>query len=280
MTEKEIMLREMKRYLPVLESLESIPKLWHNMTKGTGIATLNGYRNAITKGEAALKEDDCVTRKKDDLVTSESNSDDASVATLRSGVGNSIEQIAETWSCNAHDSVNHRYDGMSYGTHLAMVVGCARRFIHLIPEEKRETVIAACWAHDTIEDCRKTYNDVKNVLGEDVADIVFALTNDKGKTRKERAGWKYYQGIINTQYASFVKACDRLANVQYSINANNRMIDVYRREHRDFIKILYRSQYDEIFRELESLLNNEQGAHASVATEDHSSKAADNINNQ
>lgn len=44
-------LKEMKRYLPVLERLEAMPGTWESLTKGTGIATLNGYRNAIKQAE-------------------------------------------------------------------------------------------------------------------------------------------------------------------------------------------------------------------------------------
>jgi hypothetical protein len=42
---------EMKRYLPVIEALEKEPELWERFTKGTGIATANGYRNAIKQSQ-------------------------------------------------------------------------------------------------------------------------------------------------------------------------------------------------------------------------------------
>jgi hypothetical protein len=46
------LLSEMKRYLPVFELLEkNEPEMWDFLTQGTGIATLNGYRNAIAKAE-------------------------------------------------------------------------------------------------------------------------------------------------------------------------------------------------------------------------------------
>ena len=69
-----------------------------------------------------------------------------------------------------------------------------------------------------------TYNDVKKVAGSMLTEeqalmateIVYALTNDKGRSRAERAGEKYYQGIRETPYAPFVKLCDRLANITYS----------------------------------------------------------------
>jgi hypothetical protein len=38
---------EMKRYLPVLEAMESNHSGWEWYTAGTGIATLNGYRAAL-----------------------------------------------------------------------------------------------------------------------------------------------------------------------------------------------------------------------------------------
>ena len=46
-------IREMKRYLPVLERAESDPKLWAELTDGLGIATANGYRHAIAKAQGA-----------------------------------------------------------------------------------------------------------------------------------------------------------------------------------------------------------------------------------
>ena len=65
-------------------------------------------------------------------------------------------------------------------------------------------------------------------------EITYALTNDKGRTRAERAGEKYYQGIRETPYAPFVKLCDRLANITYSCAGTNRdnlrMKEVYKSE--------------------------------------------------
>ena len=70
-------------------------------------------------------------------------------------------------------------------------------------------------------------------------EIVYALTNDKGRTRAERAGEKYYQGIRETPYAPFVKLCDRLANITYSCtgegNKGTRMREVYKGEMPHFL---------------------------------------------
>ena len=105
----------------------------------------------------------------------------------------------------------------------------------------------SAYFHDAIEDARLTYNDVKHearqFLSEGqipmAAEIVYALTNDKGRTRAERAGEKYYKGIRETPYAPFVKLCDRLANVTFScsndIGNNQRMKEVYKNEMMHFL---------------------------------------------
>ena len=71
------------------------------------------------------------------------------------------------------------------------------------------------------------------------AEIVYALTNEKGRSRAERAGEKYFQGIRETPYAPCVKLADRLANTTYSYRCSNalnaHMKDVYREELPQFL---------------------------------------------
>jgi hypothetical protein len=47
MTREEIKV-ELIRYLPVLERAEADPEIWEKLTKGLGIATLNGLRKAVS----------------------------------------------------------------------------------------------------------------------------------------------------------------------------------------------------------------------------------------
>ena len=144
-----------------------------------------------------------------------------------------------SFAISAHHDTNHQYDGKPYSVHLAMVAYFAQKYVHYIPKNLQELVISACWLHDTIEDCRLTYNDILKVSGSGVvADIVYAVSNEKGKNRKQRANDKYYEGIRRTPFATFVKLCDRLANVTYSLDTNSKMFSVYQQEHDDFIKQL------------------------------------------
>lgn len=144
-----------------------------------------------------------------------------------------------------HASVNQTYDKVHpYGFHLDMVADSVYKYGYCVCARESDMLplFFGAFYHDSIEDARMTYNDVtkaaKQYMDEEqafvAAEIVYALTNDKGRTRAERAGEKYYQGIRETPYAPFVKLADRLANITYSFShgneANTHMKEVYRNE--------------------------------------------------
>lgn len=155
-----------------------------------------------------------------------------------------IERIRQS-AHELHQSVNQTYgDLLPYGYHLDMVVNGIRDFGYLVctKEEDVLPLFFGGYYHDSIEDARLTYNDVmgiaRDMMTEEQAlmatEIVYALTNDKGRNRAERAGEAYYKGIRETPYAPFVKLCDRLANITYSCSemngSNKRMKEVYKKE--------------------------------------------------
>lgn len=160
-----------------------------------------------------------------------------------------------------HQSVNQTYgDSLPYGFHLDMVVDLIRRFGHLVcaGEEDVLPLFFGGFYHDSIEDARLTYNDVKKVARQWMTDeqalmaveIVYALTNDKGRNRAERAGEKYYKGIRETPYAPFVKLCDRLANTTFSCSddeGNPRMREVYKQEMPHFLRAINPHSGDQRF---------------------------------
>lgn len=155
-----------------------------------------------------------------------------------------IEEIR--WSAHKlHQSVNQVYGkNLPYGFHLDMVADEAREFGYLVCEKEDDVVplLFGAYYHDSIEDARLTYNDVMKVARQYMSgdqalmatEIVYALTNDKGRTRAERAGERYYAGIRETPYAPFMKLCDRVANITFSCSEkdadNLRMKEIYKQE--------------------------------------------------
>lgn len=147
------------------------------------------------------------------------------------------------WCIDQHRNTNHYYDKyLPYEFHLRMVVQVFKDFKHLLAKlnlidgtDQDDIFELSCYGHDLIEDTRTSYNDVKKVLGEMAANIIYAVSNEKGKTRSERANDKYYEGIRNTIGAVFVKLCDRIANVQYSKLTKSRMFEMYKNENEHFM---------------------------------------------
>ena len=161
-----------------------------------------------------------------------------------------IEEIRQS-AWDLHNSVGQTYgDTLPYGHHLDMVVSELRRYAHLVltSEEDVLPLFFGGYYHDSIEDARLTYNDVMQTAqhwmnseqARMATEIVYALTNDKGRTREERAGEHYYEGIRQTPYAPLVKLCDRMANVSHSCASNDatnqRMRKVYSQEMPHFLK--------------------------------------------
>ncbi|MCH5306545.1 MAG: hypothetical protein J1E37_00590 [Prevotella sp.] len=161
-----------------------------------------------------------------------------------------------------HQSVNQTYGpALPYGYHLDMVVQGIRCFGHLVcvAEEDVLPLFFGGYYHDSIEDARLTYNDVMETarqwLTEEQAvvatEIVYALTNDKGRSRAERAGESYYNGIRETPFAPFVKLCDRLANITFSCTGDDTksryMKRVYKQEMPHFLKAITPNSEDPRF---------------------------------
>lgn len=152
-----------------------------------------------------------------------------------------------------HASVNHAYDRIRpYGFHLDMVVNWVRNFIEEVCQDEKDVlpIFFAAFYHDSIEDARLSYNDVMKIASELMdeeqaflaTEIVYALTNEKGRNRAERANEKYFAGIREIPYAPFVKLADRLANTSYAFSKGTadslRMSKVYREELPSFLEAL------------------------------------------
>ena len=145
---------------------------------------------------------------------------------------------AQQYARQCHTQTNHTYNGKHYEFHLEMVFDFAVKYAHLVPENQRDNFLAAAWVHDVIEDCRETYANVLAATNKEVADLAYALTNEKGKTRSERANAKYYEGIKQVPYAVLLKVCDRLANLSYSIETSAKKTEMYVRENESFMQHL------------------------------------------
>jgi len=135
------------------------------------------------------------------------------------------EERAELVAQKVH--ANQSYDIYPYMYHVKQVVNVAKELGY------DEEIIIGCYLHDSMEDGNLSYNDIKKAFGKNVAEIVFAVTDELGRNRTERKE-KTYPKIKANWKATVVKLCDRIANVRQSRKYNEELFAMYIKECSDF----------------------------------------------
>jgi guanosine-3',5'-bis(diphosphate) 3'-pyrophosphohydrolase len=100
------------------------------------------------------------------------------------------------------------------------------------------------YLHDVLEDTKTSYLEIKNIFGDLTANCVSLLTDESGQTRAERKAKTYAKLALaegSHTLALIVKTADRLANVNECVNqGNQKLLFVYRQEHPEFKKAVFR----------------------------------------
>lgn len=123
---------------------------------------------------------------------------------------------------------NQSYDIYPYGYHFRQVKRIAEELGY------DESIVVSCILHDTLEDTDLSYKDLKKAFGEEVAEIVFCVTDELGRNRKEKK-MKTYPKIKSNWKATVVKVCDRIANMQQSKEYNENLFKMYQKEYSDLV---------------------------------------------
>lgn len=164
---------------------------------------------------------------------------------------NTERKKAMEFAQKAH--ANHMYDHFPYFKHLQDVVNVLIRFGYTDPD-----LLDAGWCHDTMEDAGKSYSDIKKELGIEVAEIVYCVTDEKGRNRKEKKE-KTLPGIRANPDAIIIKLADRIANCEHSnvyAGDDKNFLDMYRKEYKLFRWALFVPGHAvEMWNTLDALMN-------------------------
>ena len=157
-----------------------------------------------------------------------------------------------------HDNVcNQKYNKtLPYSFHLEMVEAQAYLFKHHIysDEPYNSDIWNGIYGHDSIEDARLTYNDIVERFGDAVAEIIYLCTENKGRNRAERKNDVFYHALKTNRDAIFVKLCDLIANVKFSLLTNSSMFNKYKAEYNQKTKpMLYTEEFKDMFDYLDSI---------------------------
>ena len=138
---------------------------------------------------------------------------------------------ALSFAADLHDKAQCSYGGREYAVHLIAVHEVARNFDYLLDPEDREDVFVATALHDLLEDTELEESELVKLFGKKIFGIVMLVTDKPGDSRKERHQ-NTYPSLATSVLASYVKICDRIANVEDALaTLNVPKITMYRKEH-------------------------------------------------
>jgi len=125
--------------------------------------------------------------------------------------------------------------------------------------DRNRRLVMAGYLHDVLEDTVATTEELSDAFGQEVADLVEAVTNEPGKNRRERHS-KTYCKTLAVPDAVILKLADRIANVESCLGESKPLFRMYLKEHGGFRDTLYRKgEVDEMWLHLERMLGWEEG---------------------
>lgn len=110
-----------------------------------------------------------------------------------------------------------------------------------INDDYYSPIMIAGYLHDIIEDTKVTREDLEREFNSDVAELVWRVTDESGRNRKERKA-KTMPKILGDPRSVIIKIADRLGNIENCIKYDNQqhkysssLYGMYRGENQGFI---------------------------------------------
>jgi (p)ppGpp synthase/HD superfamily hydrolase len=147
------------------------------------------------------------------------------------------EQIkkAMTYAQQAH--MAQTYDGYPYFKHLEDVYNVLVEFGFKEENPEDLELLVSAWLHDILEDTARSWSDLRSHFGVDVAEIVYCVTDELARTRREKKE-KTYPKIRSNSKSTILKVADRIANVRHSKLNGNSQFEMYHKEQEEFQRLL------------------------------------------
>lgn len=149
----------------------------------------------------------------------------------------SLVERASRYATEAHARIDQRrkYSNQPYDVHL-------RRVAALVAEvTDDESVIAAAWLHDTVEDTPATFRDIEQAFGTDVAQLVAELTDvskpsDGNRAARKAIDREHLAGV--SPRAKTVKLADLIDNCRDICSHDARFARVFLDEMEALLRVL------------------------------------------
>lgn len=165
------------------------------------------------------------------LDNNEVNDNDTAVKILHDKI-----EVAKSFAIKKHG--DQKYGTYPYEVHLTNVVNVLLRNNILPTTEDTIDLWIGAWLHDVLEDTNATKEELIDMFGIAVFEMVNSLTDGEFGDRKEKKEVMYQKLVLN-QNGIIIKLADRIANLEFSIiNNNSKKIKLYVDENSDLNKHL------------------------------------------
>jgi (p)ppGpp synthase/HD superfamily hydrolase len=161
-----------------------------------------------------------------------------------------IVEKAAAYAVLAHGDQKRKYTGEPYTNHTSEVAGILKEY------DFADEVIAAAHLHDTIEDTEVTYNDLLNLFGETVADLVLEVSN----VSRPEHGNRDLRKTLDRQYLAgasslgqSIKYADMISNTASIVEHDPGFAIYYLKEKAKLMRVMtrgYQPLYDRCMQQL------------------------------
>ena len=152
-----------------------------------------------------------------------------------------LAQKAFAYATERHRGQRRKYTDEPYTVHLEAVAALLRDNGVYEPH-----IIAAAYLHDTVEDTDTTISDILRMFGEEVAELVYWLTDAEVGNRKARmamASWRLGRAPME---AKLIKLADIIDNTRHIAEQDKDFAPVFMSEKRDVLAKMVRVEGDKI----------------------------------
>ena len=150
--------------------------------------------------------------------------------------------ISVAWEMALKAHRNQKWGNHPYTEHLLRVESLLEDYLNSHYDLNDPVRIAAI-LHDIVEDTDTTLEKIETWFGEEVEQLVWRLTDEAGANRKERKEATYPK-IAENREAVLIKLCDRIVNIEYSLEVSSSKVDMYVKDYDNFRESLYNKSHD------------------------------------
>jgi (p)ppGpp synthase/HD superfamily hydrolase len=149
---------------------------------------------------------------------------------------NNLVLRAASFAAEAHKGQVRKYTGQKYIVHPIEVMNIVASVPHT------DAMLCAALLHDTVEDCGVTLEQIKELFGPEVEDLVFWLTDppkgESGMNRAVRKELSRQRLEIAPPEAQTIKLADLISNTASIVKHDPDFAVVYLREKAELLKVL------------------------------------------